>query len=1431
MGEQRTVGVALPLTTAQLGMWYAQELEPDNPSLWAAELVEIQGAVDVALLERALRRAVADTEMFRTRFEVDGDQRVWQVVEPPADWPLPVVDLRGKSNPRTAALSWVSDDLDREHDLRQERCFSFAVLRTGDECLQLYLACHHILLDGWGMALFLPRVAEIYGALDAGVPVPPCRLGTLADGVADDTAYLASPQLERDRAYWAGRLADWPRVTHAGRQPPRPSRDFERASGHLEPEATARLRELARAGRTTLAGLAMAALALYVRRTGRYDGIADAATGRRTDPADPHDDVVLNVILTGRGPRSRRVPGMFANALPLRLDPAGALTVGDLLRHTTERARELVRHQRYPHWYVARELKVAPPHADRQDEWHINVMTYDRQLSFGPHPASLHNLSNGSVAGMCVNVYDRPADGSLRIDLQSDPSVHARDEVAAHHRRFLHLLRLLATVTPEQPLDSLDLLSRSERYRLLALGRGRGHGRAVGGGTRLHRAFERQAAEGPDVPALVCGVERLTRREVEARANRLARHLVRAGAGPERCVAVALPRDAGYVVALLAVFKAGAVCLPLDTGQPAVRNQAMTQDAQPVCALAHAGTAGHVPPEVPLIRMDDPGTADGLAALPDHVLDDRELRGPVRPEDAAYLAFTSGTTGRPKGVVVEHRQLANLYADHEQDLILPAVRRTGRRLRSALTASFCFDTFWVGLLFLAAGQELHLIGDGVRHDPAALAGQVHAERLDFLAVTPSYLRRLLAAGMFVPGRHRPGTVMVGGEAIDPELWRLLRSVPDTVFLNYYGPTEATVDTVWCRLDQQGERPVIGRPVHNVTAYVLDPAGRLVPGQTVGELYLGGAQIARGYLGQPELTGRRFVPDPFGPPGARLYRTGDLVRWTPGGMLQYVGRADDQFKIHGVRIEPREIEAVLAGHPDVGQAAVTVHEGARGARLTAHVVPAPRAAADAVRPAGPAELRAWTAARLPAAMVPSGFAFHDALPLTAQGKLDRAALPAPAEPPAGPRDGERRGPRTGREKELCALFAEALGVTDVGIDDDFFELGGHSLSATQLIAGIRTRLGAGLPDLSGLSLGVLYQASTVAALGELLGQDDGAEAGHDDAENVGPAAPGLPHGRGTADGSGTRQHSGNDKDKDKDKDDDNDHPYGAGTSPVHDSSAAATAPSAMTVPSPLSTSSVLPPANTVSIPRARTVGEDPMMLPLRASGDRPPLFCVHPAGGLGWCYAPLPRHLPADIPVYAVQAYGLRPDDPPATTCDELIEHYVRAVRSVRPTGPYRLLGWSLGGTLAHALAARLQAEGEDIALLAMLDSAPVDRATRLDGPLDERRVRMLLREAVGQDPGAGGAGAALLSDGQVTSLTRVLAGYPEQLRTYTPRRFDGDLLYFRAARERRENAPADMGWRPWIGGDVVRHDIDSTHHTITAPAHLRTIGAILTGYL
>ncbi|MEU8666744.1 amino acid adenylation domain-containing protein [Streptomyces anulatus] len=572
----------------------------------------------------------------------------------------------------------------------------------------------------------------------------------------------------------------------------------------------------------------------------------------------------------------------------------------------------------------------------------------------------------------------------------------------------------------------------------------------------LAEVFERQAARTPGAPAVTDGSGVRTFAELDAHANRLARVLRRHGVGPERIVAVAAGKTADTVAVLLAVLKAGATYLPIAEDAPAHRCGLVLTDAAPRLLVHSRGAraaAGAADAEgVARLCLDDLA-ADGEDPGP--------LGLPVDPAQRAYILYTSGTTGRPNGVAVEHRSVVGLFHSHSGNVFAPTAG--GRRLRVALSAPLGFDASWCGLLWMLAGHHLHLVDDAVLGDTETFLTTVEKHRIDVVDVTPTYCGHLLNAGLFAPGRHRPGVVLLGGEAVPEPLWRRLRALTGVRAFNLYGPTECTVDMLVCGL-HASETPAIGTPVDGAGLRVLDEELHPVEDGTAGELFAAGGCLARGYHRRPGLTASRFLPDPLGGPGARMYRTGDLGRRRADGLVEFLGRADEQVKISGFRVELGDVAAALAGHPDVAQAAAHI---VAGGQLYGFVVPGTDRTAD------PAAVRRYAADRLPSHAVPAGVVVLPELPLTANGKLDRTRLPDPGTRAAS------RAPRTPREEILCAVFADVLEVGAVGIDDGFFELGGHSLLATRLVSRVRRTLGVELP------LRVLFESPTVAELGPRL----------------------------------------------------------------------------------------------------------------------------------------------------------------------------------------------------------------------------------------------------------------------------------------------------------------------------------------------------------
>jgi amino acid adenylation domain-containing protein/thioester reductase-like protein len=786
-------------------------------------------------------------------------------------------------------------------------------------------------------------------------------------------------------------------------------------------------------------------------------------------------EVVLGMpVMVRLGSVSLRVPCMVLNIVPLRLQVDPATSLAELTGQVARQIAADRAHHRYRYEHLREDLGLTGGRGKLYGPA-LNIMPFDYGLRFGGHHGVVHNISAGPVEDVAFNVYDRADGTGLRLAVDGNPACYEAEELDRHRRRFVAFLAA-TTTRPDLGIGDIDLLLDTERRQLLV---GWNDTAREVPDRSVPELFETQAARTPDATAMVFADTALSYVELNAAANRLARLLVERGVGPENYVALLLPRSTDVVIALLAVLKAGAAYVPIDPDYPSQRVEFLLRDARPALVVTTHALAADLPKA---IVLDDPKVAAAIAIQPGRDLTDHDRVAPLRSRNPAYLIYTSGSTGEPKGVVIEHRGLVNLF-HHNRTVLLAAAEATGKvRFRGALTASLSFDTSWEGLLLMTNGHELHLIDDQTRRDPEAAARYITDRRVDFLDITPTYAEELVAAGLLTEGRHRPAVVSLGGEPASQALWTALLASPGGFDYNAYGPTECTVDALWCRLEDSAT-PIVGRPVANCRAYVLDPHLRLLPPGAIGELYLAGTPLARGYHNRPALTAARFLPDPFGEPGSRMYRTGDLVRWRPDGHLEFHGRADNQVKIRGFRIEPDEIATVLSRHPEVAQAAVVVREDPPAQRqLVAYVVPA----ADSSG-ADPAELRRFLAQRLPDHMVPAAFVTLERMPRTINGKLDRAALPAPdfSTLTTGTK------PRTPQERVLCELFAEVLGLPEVGIHDSFFDLGGHSLLATRLVRRIRQRLHIDLPARA------VFDRPTVAHLVDAgaaaTGVDLGAEA--------------------------------------------------------------------------------------------------------------------------------------------------------------------------------------------------------------------------------------------------------------------------------------------------------------------------------------------------
>jgi len=1265
-----------PLTGAQEGLWFAQRLDPANPIFLTGQAIVIDGPLDRTRFLAALDGAMQEADGLALRF-ADGPDRPRQWLDETARPRPELVDLRHLADPDDAWRAEVDADMATPVDLETGRLVAQRLFVLSDARHVWYQRIHHLLVDGYGTDLLTRRVGQLYAGGGES-------FGRFSAVLAEAAAYAGSERAAADRRFWLEAFADRPDVAPMAPGPAVSGHCFHRVVRPLDPALAARLLARAEAAGVTWPDVLAALVAAYVQR---HAGGPEA---------------ILGVPHMGRfGSAAANVPAMVMNVLPVRFAIDEDQELDAFLAGAARALRQARRHGRYRSEQLRRDLGLLGG-SRRLHGPLVNVLPFEASLVLEGLTTELIVLGTGPVDDLTFTFRGDPDRAGLRLELDSNPGLFDLAETEAHADR---LACFLQNALVAGRLADVPTLTPAETRHWLVEVNQTTHPVED---TTLTALIERQLAADPQVPAVRFGEQVLDRGALDRQSARLAGRLAAMGVGPGSVVAVALPRSPELVVALTAILRAGGAYLPLDLAQPKERLRRMLATAKPSLVLTFSDRHDLLPDGWPLLDLDRADDGGERAAV-----------RPPAPGDAAYVIFTSGSTGEPKGVVNEHAGIVNRLC------WMQAHYGIGPGDRILQKTPVTFDvSVWELFLPLISGAELVIAPPEAHKDPAWLVRIIREQDVTTLHFVPS----MLAAFLEEPACRglRLRQVFCSGEELPAALRDRFHARILAELHNLYGPTEAAVDvSYWPAGPDDRSSPVpIGFPVWNTALYVLDERMRPVPPGVAGHLYLGGRQIARGYLGRPDLTAERFGPDPFRP-GERLYRTGDLARWRPDGACEFLGRSDHQVKIRGLRIELGEIEAALQACPEVGQAVVLARPGQDGEpALVAYVTPAAGAMPE------PAALRADLARQLPDYMLPASFVMLPSLPTNANGKLDRSALPAPELAPAA-----GRAPAGPAEERLARLFAEVLG-REVGAEDDFFLAGGHSLLAVRLARQIRAawRLEVGL--------GLVFEHPTIARLARQLEQ-------------------------------------------------------------------------------------------MAAVPDARSGNGLGPCIRLGADGGDglPPLFCIHPAGGIAWCYGGLARALGGSRPVFGLQADGLDPAAPLPASLDEMAETYLARIRAIRPDGPIHLLGWSVGGIVAQAIAARLGAEA---GLLAMLDSYPCERWREELPPAADAALKALLYIA-GQDPERM-AGLELTRDAVVAFLRdsghplgglddraldgvlRVVAANDRLVRGHRHRPFAGRLDHFRATEGNEARGLDPLAWRPHVG-QIAVHDVRSVHgHMLTGPA-------------
>ncbi|MCI0396601.1 MAG: amino acid adenylation domain-containing protein [Chloroflexi bacterium] len=1034
-----------PLSLAQTRLWFLNQLVPDNVAYNLTSVLRLTGVVDPEVLERCLNEVVRRHETLRTVFdEVDGQPL--QVVRPATPLRLPVVDLSHLAPEEQSRhiRQRVAAQNSQAFNLAQGPLLRMQLIRLATEEYLSVQTMHHLVADGWSAQVLIRELVELYEAHVSGRAASLAELPIqYGDFAAWQRAWLQGERLATQLDYWKKQLAGAPTLLTLPISRPRPSVQTFSGAAHTFTLSSDLVRQLQAIGQTENATLFMTLLAVFKVLLYRYTG---------------QTDILVGAPIAGRHRAElERLIGFFVNTLALRTDLAGNPTFRQLLRRVHTVALEAYAHQDLPFEKLVEEIQ---PERDLSYHPLVQIVFDLQNLPAAPLSSSQLTLSPVEVEteqvqfDVALSLVETPE--GLQGAFKYNTNLFDGGAIARLAGHFVTLAAAVV-VNPDDGIAQLPLLAAAERQQLLA----HWNDTAVPFSPEhyAHQLVEIAAGRTPWATAAVQGELRLTFGELNSRANQLAHYLQKRGVGPESRVAICLERSLDLIVGVLGILKAGGAYVPLDPAYPPERLAFLIKDAQAPVVLARAGLGPLLPePERTVVYLDQERPAIALEST-------ENPASLVGGDNLAYVIYTSGSTGQPKGVEIPHQGLLNLIFWHRRAF------NVTENDRATLLSGLGFDaSVWELWPYLAAGASIHVPDEETRLSAGALQQWLLEEEIT-ICFAPTPLAEILLELPW-PAETRLRILLTGGDRLHgyPAEDR-----PFTL-INNYGPTETTVvatsGAVKPGVGAGAALPAIGRPIDNTDLYVLDAYLQPQPTGVAGELYIGGAGVARGYLGQPGQTAAKFIPHPFSAqPGARLYRTGDIVRYLPTGELEFLGRGDDQVKIRGFRIELGEIEATLKAHPAVREATVAIHgDTALDKRLVAYAV------IDESQEEPEQHLRHYLLERLPRFMVPTAFVFLPALPLTVNGKVDRAALPLPERREPGQ---THEAPGTPLETALAHIWADLLHLEAVDVHHHFFESGGHSLLATQIVTQLREREGITLP------LRAIFEAPTIRELAEWI----------------------------------------------------------------------------------------------------------------------------------------------------------------------------------------------------------------------------------------------------------------------------------------------------------------------------------------------------------